>query len=364
MRRVAAELWTATLLLFAAGCTQSPLSDEPSRPTMVNLDIQISTADIAAAGSRAYTPTDDEMAGFVGSETSDERMQTLRIVVVRPGGAVEHNRLFRFTEAGAIDLLQATTFKVVGNEKKRIYLFVNEETRQEVDVLGTLRRVVDFDFAGIRPGGIFPQEALEQCTIELKSRSQQLTGPLPMSACHEIDMPETDHSCELFVTRAAVKFTFMIENRRKHDLSLEGLTIDKLAANEYYLPRATFDAEGRIETFEVPSTGSNNYYTFDLAEMPLTLTHGQTKRLKPIYLLESRYIDPNKEIADDPRNYSLTLKLGEGEMPCFDYFNNLETLPRNTHVVVHVTIDDHTIEWNAEVLPYGKVPLAPTFGLD
>lgn len=376
LRRIATALWSAALLLSAVGCSQSS-SDEPASPVMVNLDISVATADIAAPGSRAYTPTDAEMDGFVGSETNDERMQTLRIVVVRPGGGVEHNRLFRFGDEHALDLLQGATFKVVGNEKKRIYLFVNEETKL-TDDNGTQRRVVDFDLAGIRPGGLFPQEALEALTIELHSASQQLTGPLPMSACHEIEMPNEDHFCELFVTRAAVKFTFMIENRRKVDLSLEGLTIDKLSAGEYYLPRATFDDEGQIVDYELPATSgnNNNHYTFALAGKPLALPSGalagmphmlpsgKTTRLAPIYLLESRYTDPNKESADDPRNYTLTLDLGADEMPCFDYFENLETLPRNTHVVVYVTIDTHDITWRAEVLPYGKVSLKPTFGLD
>lgn len=375
LRRIATALRTAALLLSMAGCAQSS-PDEPASSVMVNLDIAVATADIAAPGSRAYTPTDAEMDGYVGSETSDERMQTLRIVVVRPGGGVEHNRLFRFGDEHALDLLKGATFKVVANEKKRIYLFVNEET-EIADDNSVKRRVVDFDLAGIRPGGLFPQEALEQYTIELHSASQQLTGPLPMSACHEIEVPDEDHSCALFVTRAAVKFTFMIENKRQYDLSLESLTIDKLAASEYYLPRAMFDDEGRIETYEVPATGNNNnYYTFSGAKaetveaaghhetMPIPLPHGKMTRLKPIYLLESRYTDPNKETEDDPRNYTLTLNLGADEMPCFDYFENLEELPRNTHVVVYVTIDTHGITWQAEVLPYGKVPLKPTFGLD
>ncbi len=369
LRRIATALWSAALLLSAVGCSQSS-SDEPASPVMVNLDISVATADIAAPGSRAYTPTDAEMDGFVGSETNDERMQTLRIVVVRPGGGVEHNRLFRFGDEHALDLLQGATFKVVGNEKKRIYLFVNEETKL-TDDNGTQRRVVDFDLAGIRPGGLFPQEALEALTIELHSASQQLTGPLPMSACHEIEMPNEDHFCELFVTRAAVKFTFMIENRRKVDLSLEGLTIDKLSAGEYYLPRVTFDEKWEITDYEVPAAAGNNndHYTFDLARtgmpsavLPLTLKAGETTRLKPIYLLESSYTNPNQ--GPNGENYTLTLDLGADEMSCFDYFENLGALPRNTHVVVYVTIGSHDITWRAEVQPYGKVTLKPTFGLD
>ena len=56
-----------------------------------------------------------------------------------------------------------------------------------------------------------------------------------------------------------------------------------------------------------------------------------------------------------------------GEKPwstTFEYFPDLPELPRNTHVVVHATIQrDLEIKWEVHVHPYISVPLEPDFGL-
>ena len=48
----------------------------------------------------------------------------------------------------------------------------------------------------------------------------------------------------------------------------------------------------------------------------------------------------------------------EGELD-----NLLDKLPRNTHVVVYITITDKELEFEVNVEPYREVELKPGFGL-
>lgn len=342
-----APLCAGLLLLTAGGCGRAA-DEEPSQPAMVNLAIGVSVTDGMPQGR----------AGYEDAATDDEKMQTLRVVVVRPDRTIEHNRLLLCAPTVRLDGTtdaEGTTFKVIGGERKRIYLFVNEQTRLH-SADGTRPKAVDYDFAGLVPGTLFPREELEACTIALESATQQLEGPLPMSACHELWMPEEDRACTLTVLRAAVKFSFLLTNRCSAARTLTGLTLDRMADRSWYLPRAEYDADGRPTRFEVPA--ASGYYAFRLGDdLSVALPAGKTTALAPIYLLEGRYEDP-----DDARNYAMSVALDGASRAA--YFEDLKSLPRNTHVVVRITFTDRETTWEAEVLPYGAVVLDPIFGLD
>lgn len=89
-----------------------------------------------------------------------------------------------------------------------------------------------------------------------------------MSECHRVWVPAENSSCNLFITRAAVKFSVLITNESGRALTLAGLAIDKMLRQEYYLPKnAQYEIrEGNVReitVYDVPSTGDNNgYYTF------------------------------------------------------------------------------------------------------
>ena len=121
----------------------------------------------------------------------------------------------------------------------------------------------------------------------------------------------------------------------------------------------------------MPSSGDNNgYYTFKRTyDDAVTLTSGAEKVLEPVYLLESKYLDPAGNTGQDGTrlNYSMSISLAEygGTQQKNEYFTNLPQLPRNTHVVVHATIRGKgEINWAVDVEPYGEVILDPIFGLD
>lgn len=348
LRRVCAVLLSLPLLLVSAGCSDTAVDVVPES-VMVNLQINVSATDIASPQTRA---------GYEDAQSDDERMRTLRIVVVRADGTIEHNRFLRLT--AAVERYGDETFRVFGRETKRIYLFANELTRR-VGVDGVSHPLIDFDLGSLAVGTRFPTERIEGLTLSLQSASEQIVGALPMSECHTVEVPESDCSCDLTITRAAVKFTFLLTNRSVREVSLTGLSIDKMSREEYLLPHnVERDEKGDIVDYDVPAAGVNNgYYTFSLGDgLPVKLARNVQKRLPPIYLFEGRYVDT----SGDKRNYSMKILVDGAE--CGGYFADLSTLPRNTHVVVRIGISDTDIEWNVDLLPYGQVSLDPSFGLD
>lgn len=308
----------------------------------VNLDISVAMSDVSGAPTRA---------GEADAANDNEKMQSLRIVIVREDMTVEANRRINLK---AVLNHEDETFKVAANERKTIYLFVNEDAEFVSETDNLRRKVVDYDLGGIAVGQPFPASDIENLKVSLASRSEQVAGPLPMSGKHYVDVPGQDHSCRLFVTRAAVKFSFHIANNSTEEIRLGGLTISKMAREEWYVPRAEYDADGKVTEYEVPPLeGDNGQYIFRNDFAPsIPVAVGGTVDLRPIYLLEGKYKD----------DYSMSLFVGGTERHAA-LFDNLPELPRNTHVVVNVTIKkDARIVWEVDVVPYDVVDLFPGFG--
>ncbi|MBQ7790741.1 MAG: hypothetical protein IJ377_00425 [Rikenellaceae bacterium] len=307
-----------------------------------------------------------------------EKMQTLRIIIVRPDGTVEHNRYYDFHQVPTTYFATAQ-FEVVGGETKDVYLFANENTKFDSG-----RKVADYDFAAIKVGEQFPTnditgkdiETDETSLIEVNDALTQMALPLFMSECHSVDVPEKeDKNVELIIVRAAVKFTFRIINTSNEPLALNQLTISKLARREYLLPNGVeygfepSEEDGTtityIKSYKVPMIGNNEHYNFKATFADKTVpaksaTGNGEVELDPIYLLESNY---NDDSSTEGRNYKISLTVGD-ETYENGYFNNLTALPRNTHVVVDVTLNDELTDLNCvvRVYPYGEYWLYPEFG--
>lgn len=350
----------AALLFLLSGCNSiwSGLDG-----TMSELTLSITVSDTPAspvsrgAGTRAISLNPDD---FTAPVHDGEKMRSLRIIIVRPDGTVEHNRYLDFTGSakGAYITVDNVRFEVYGPENKQIYLFANEFVKSS----DKSRKIVDYDLDSITPGSIFPEEDLSELKITLTSDEEQLPSEaLPMSECHSISMPAMDYSAELYVTRAATKFTFLLDNTSSKEHSLSEISISKGSNIEYYLPRISYsgnpsDGSFSVDDYTVPNTGdNNNYYIFRYDCPGTVVASGATTRLEAIYLLEGKYTD-----AKDPRNYSMTATI-DGVL-YEDYFPDLSQLPRNTHVVVCLSIRDYEVVWDVKVYPYGEVWLNPGFG--
>ena len=146
-----------------------------------------------------------------------------------------------------------------------------------------------------------------------------------------------------------MKFTFRITNSSAVEKKLTGLTIKDMADKEYYLPRnAKYESENiegkeylTIKSFDVPSFVREYDYNEDLEITLPAMKEGDTPiltELSPIYLLEGKR----------EGKYSVGITVNgvylEGELD-----NLPDKLPRNTHVVVYITLRE--------------VELKPGFGL-
>ena len=371
MKRCDIYVLLSWLVLFLAGGCSRFAEEEAAleEPVRVRLDIGVFLTDESSPETRASR-------SYETAVTDDEKMRKLRIVIVRPDGTVEHNRLLNLT---AVEAYDDEKFMVAANETKRIYLFVNEgltTIENKVSEDAALKNLDTYDFDAIKPGDFFPSKEVTSFTFGLGGSTEELAGPLPMSECHRVWVPKEGGSCRLFVTRAAVKFSFRIKNESGRSLTLTELAIDKMLRKEYCLPMNTVygvpNADGgrEIISFDVPAVGNNDYYTFrkTFGDAGISLTAGGETALDAIYLMESKYSDPATVVAGDdlPLNYSMSMSFKElgGERLQSKYFPNLPQLPRNTHVAVTIVIGQGEITWTVDVVPYGEIILDPVFGLD
>lgn len=339
-----------TVCSLLTGCVFEGSKEEMGE-TLVRLKLDVEVSNL---------PSSPKTKGYQDPETDNEKMNTLRIIVVRESGIVEHNTYLNFTRPDLI--LKDMEYKVVGGEKKKIWLIANEGNSK-----------MTYDFSGIRPGAEFPEKDVNEACISMTGNNDEITGWIPMTACHEVDMPLKDYDTELFIVRAATKFTYILTNNTSAPLHLSGLTISKGARKEYLFPRrATFDkwsytdpVDGSIVTedvgkqiisdYEVPLVQNNEYYVFQKT-LSVTADAGASVKIDPIFLLEGKYTDA----ASDGMNYSTSLTVNGIEYT--DYLPELPQLPRNTHAVVYVSFSEMGISFTVEVMPYGEVILNPGFG--
>lgn len=382
MRNSLHILLLCLVCLFVAGCDKSATdSPAPEKEIWVNLNIGVALPD--AAGTMRSTRADGD-ASHESSAAEAERMQTLRIVVVDKDGNVEANR---FLYAGAVDKYGEEHFRVRANETKQVYVFVNE-TNARVNVYkvdGAVEAIPDFHkyLGDIAVGKPFPREEIAGLEVRLNGGvgdeldavgdgHEKALGGLPMSKCEEVEVKNVDLSHIVYLHRAAVKFTFNITNKSSLARELTGLSIDKMSRREYYLPRVTeYDTpDGRpvggkldIVGFDAPNVGANDYYTFEKSfseGVALPARSESAVTLPAIYLLEGGFVP---EIPLEGKNYSMTISLnGVKTQP--KVFDNLDRLPRNTHVVVNITVNNQDVDWTVDLRPYGEVILNPDFGLD
>lgn len=361
------------VLLFAASlglaaCSKGEYAKEI--PALMTLKINVGLSEILPQTRADYSE----------AENDDEKMHSLRVIIVRPSGVVEKTEYINLESAPATE--RVCEFKeIVSGESKRIFLIVNEHS-QKTEENGIVKPVIAYDFSKIGAGDVFPMNAVYDLTIRLNGKTEQLTGPLPMSDMHQVEIPryaadgqERSLEVKLTVRRAAVKFTYYLTNESDKNFQVVGLEMEKMAQCEYFMPR-----EFSGDYFDVPSVnGDNDYYLFKhdflkavnlppkAESVPLLQKAGE----KPVYLLEGKYGEEELDEKETMLKYKMALKLKCDEFgpevwkTTFEYFPDLpDYLRRNTHVVVIATIR-HDLEIKCEVYvhPYIGIPLNPDFGL-
>ncbi len=377
---------TAFALLFMVACSSQEES-LPDNVTEAALYLNIATIGQTRA-STAELP-------------DNEKMNSVRVVVLHAAdGTVEHNRHFSLEGAQA---QKTILLKVTPNEKKKIFLFANEEsvsTVEGVTVEGENQTLTAF-FNSYTEG----MPGFEAAVNNLYFAPDYSGGkPIPMSSMYEIDFPEKGNfDGTFYVVRVDTKFMVNFMNWRGEEVIVDNFTIASHADKNFLMAHVN-DSEPNEQLFngktwidwlkEVSDASSENddYAVTEAAgwlkdyELPaqadkaITYTHGTVTVGKPtvdidnpdnskpgvaknipvFYLPESK--SPKAGATDGEQEYTLTIKITGRDEPFVCKLPNLKALFRNTHVVVDITMYNSN-EIIVDVIPYSEVILEPEFGL-
>lgn len=324
-----------------------------------------------------------------------ENIHTLRTIILRPDRSVEVNTMLQYS--GNRDV-ESYVYLVKANEKKKIYIFVNEQSTL-TPRLNSYMAPVNGESAPIMPSNFLENIQLDGCNagaafINNTGKAEGGGTWVPMSEFFDdIDTSVPDgqadavyhKTVDLFVTRTPIKFSFNFSKGPGYNTEapyvVEGIRISNMAGAEYYLPRNTVynpdkyspsanPFEGRyITSFTSPlQTEPNQPYTF--TPSPALEVGNTTLSYNPaIYLPESAAPSYTVDIKVRDKNSTLPAQwLGAKPLPAPDNSNGGHIpafLPRNTHVIVNITLDNpYNFSATVTVEPYKQVVLKPEFGFD
>lgn len=342
--------------------------DSPTRSAWVYLTLKVGVAE--GNGSRTFTRAGSYY--FEEPERLNEKLHSLRIFIVNSNNnLLEATRFINF-DAGSQQIGSGLTFKLSPG-LKRIYLVANE---------GSLPADIRSSLTGIGINTAFPADQLASRYIARTQNSPfyTLDQDLPMSEFFDIDLKNDSGNengsvyvnADLFVTRLPVKYTFICQE----DVPAIAVRLNDMAQDEYLFPKeATYfpdkydapevigDIAGRnIVKFNVP-TARKSQFTYNLTgktEIELEKEDGtkvKAFRYDPIYLMET-----------EGTSFSMSIRFGEGaEIGTWfsdQVLPNLPLLPRNTHVIVYMSVKEYGLKCAVDVVPYRGCILDPYFGLE
>lgn len=401
IRLTISTLCPVLLAMLLSACSSD--RTEPAAPAiddegMAYLTITVSSG--SSLGSRAEgdsTPTESDKTIFEETDIQYELMKTLRAIIIRPEGTIEHNQLLhKAPDNTGFDLYTAAYLKVIAGEKKSIYLFANEEY---TNILNSDGKTLTEKLSELKPGDQFDSTEYSNLIITnstgsssgkigpLVNNSDASKSYLPMCEQFDIKVKDVDaegnnryQSADLFVTRAAVKYGFYIDDNSdaKSNIKVTKITIHDIADREYMLPNTTTYAPAKYDTngditddnriitaYSCPDGVLTGDYTFNMPENFGVIlddegNDGAVKEYEPaIYFAESpKPADSNFRITIETENdYFESITYKDIELSGLPY-----GLPRNTFVKVVLKLTDNELE--VIVLPYIGVTLEPDFGIE
>lgn len=341
------------LLVLSSCITESNSPDCPKGAKII-LALDVSIASPVSSRS-VDTRADDTY--FELPEEECEALSKLRVVMVEDGKVTSN----RVTSVSGNNI-DSERFKYeVEPGPKRIYLFGNEDSYPEEywTRLKSLLEGEEFDPTGWTLSAT-PRQPLFDWRENPDDRH------LPMSEFFDVVVKpvETEadktQTARLFVTRAATKFSFRIHKADDYQgVGTEKLTsikIQSIGSREYLLPfnttyspakdmPSTNQYEGRYVTaYDVPDTDNPKtdfvyYLPSPIDVSTLLAPYVYSPR---IYLPETAGNEFLCTISFDGKEYVAPVRL-----------NNLKALPRNTHVLVDITVGNgHSMILRVVALPW------------
>lgn len=327
----------------------------------------------------------------------NEKMHSVRVIVLHENGTVEHNKFYSLDGA---QVQRAILLKVTPNEKKKIYLFANEESVTAVEGVAGVNSTLSAFFHTYVEG----MSGFEDAVNGLYFAPDYSAGkPIPMSSMYEIDIPEKGVVEETFyLVRAATKFTMNFMNWRGEEVTVENFSIESHADRNFLMAhvssypdtqnpetnqkyptwidwlKAVSDASnedsdaatnrfGWLTDYELPEQSTATIYTHGKVTVgkptvdidnPDNSKPGVASVVPVFYLPESK----NLKAGATEQEYTLSINIVGRAEPFVCKLDKLKALFRNTHLVVNITMYNSN-EIVVDVIPYSEVILEPEFGL-
>lgn len=327
----------------------------------------------------------------------NEKMHSVRVIVLHENGTVEHNKFYSLDGA---QVQRAILLKVTPDEKKKIYLFANEESVSAVEGVADVNSTLSAFFHTYVEG----MSGFEDAVNGLYFAPDYSAGkPIPMSSMYEIDFPEKGNFDGVFyVVRVATKFTVNFFNWRGEEVTVENFSIESHADKNFLMAhvnsypdtqnpetnqkyptwidwlKAVSDASnvdsdaateefGWLTDYELPEQSTATIYTHGKVTVgkptvdidnPDNSKPGVASVVPVFYLPESK----NLKAGATEQKYTLRINIAGRAEPFVCKLDKLKALFRNTHLVVNITMYNSN-EIVVDVIPYSEVILEPEFGL-
>lgn len=364
--KIAAMILSACIF---AGCGESGVVPGTQGDGMVSMVLSVATVDSREpARSRADETYFEELTSHY------ERINTLRLIIVRPDGRVEHNRLIRTAMADqGVDYHNNMVFKVLGGEKKDIWLIANEAS------------VPGYDFGRFVTGAPLDVAALEAITLKTSAAGAPLFDNsdaaadrhyLPMAEHFagvdvKLPSPATDGPTyqyeTLFITRSTVKFTLSakVDPPSYSNITLKKIVFNNIGDTQYLFPKNTeyspskFPLSGAnrlITAYDVPEGAATAPLSFDVNwNFPPLSSAGKTAS-PALYFPETK--------IDGKYTATVTVEVDGTDFEYTAQLPNLPSLPRNTHVRIDMVFTGHSVQCQVDLAQYIGVILKPDFGFE
>lgn len=331
----------------------------------------------------------------------NEKMHSVRVIVLHENGTVEHNKFYSLDGA---QVQRAILLKVTPNEKKKIYLFANEESVSAVEGVADVNSTLSAFFHTYVEG----MSGFEDAVNGLYFAPDYSAGkPIPMSSMYEIDFPEKGNFDGVFyVVRVATKFTVNFKNWRGEEVTVENFSIESHADKNFLMAhvnsypdtqnpetnqkyptwidwlKAVSDASnvdsdaatnrfGWLTDYRLPEQTTAKVYTHEGLkigkptvdiENPDNSEPGVANVVPVFYLPESKNLKQEGATIVGEQEYTLSINIVGRAETFVCKLDKLKALFRNTHLVVNITMYNSN-EIVVDVIPYSEVILEPEFGL-
>ena len=407
-------LSTAVCLLAVCCSSENPVIESEPEDTDVMLCLNVSvsnTAEIYRPGTRATNPADSKYT-FEAPAYVYERMNTLRVIIVRPDNTVEYNRLETLPATEGTTDFEQLLFKVATDqgvidenkpnirvEKKRIYLIANEaslpseETRKFfVDLTkGSRFNITEVeDMIVSRPWATGAIPFIDN-SGEGSKKFIPMTEFFDISVAYDVAKGNAGSPTQyesLFVTRIPVKFEFSVNGDASafapnESVRITAIRFQNVMEKEYlfpkdakYSPTKYEDIEKRaqeltgriITSFKTPGRSDNQVKPIEFRPESFGFGYGCNEDYAPqTYYCESENYEGD---AEGNTTYFVSVDAafvtdeGTEEIETFSHvaLPNLPALPRNTVVKINFTFKNRDLLCDVTLFPYTAVNLNPTFG--